>query len=72
MKVKVYTSKICPRCKVLKTKLRNADIDFDEISGDDAVMAGISEVPVMEADGRRMDFSESIRWIQNTEGKNAD
>lgn len=71
LKVKVYTSKICPRCKVLKTKLQNANIDFDEISGDDAVKAGISEVPVMEVDGKRMYFSESIHWIQNMEGKNA-
>lgn len=69
MIVKVYTSKNCPRCKVLKAKLLDANIDFQEIGALDAVKAGLTEVPVLEVDGKRMYFYESLHWIREMKEK---
>lgn len=63
MKVILYSSDICPKCNVLKTKLNDAAIEFENITGEKAIEAGIDEVPILEVDGERMDFSESIKWL---------
>lgn len=56
----------CPRCKVLKEKLKAANIDYSEISEVDKIMEqGIFTVPVLEVDGVKMDFVTANEWIKN-------
>ena len=56
----------CPKCKVLKEKLTQANIPFTEISNTDEILAkGITVVPVLEVDGTRMEFLEANNWIKN-------
>ena len=31
MKIKIYTTEICPECKVVKSYLKAMNIDFDEV-----------------------------------------
>ena len=31
MKIKIYTTEICPECKVVKSYLRAMNIDFEEV-----------------------------------------
>lgn len=60
----VLYSNDCPRCSVLKTKLENSKLDF-KISNDmqKLIDMGFSTVPVLEANGVFMEFSEAFKFI---------
>ena len=67
MRVVLYTIG-CPKCKVLEKKLEDAGVKFETVT-QISVMArnGMNELPVLEVDGERMDFSQAIRWIKALE-----
>ncbi|MCK4589421.1 MAG: glutaredoxin family protein [Nanoarchaeota archaeon] len=58
MKVKVYSTPVCPECKVVKSFLEALNIEFEEINaaGNDEVIAylekktGQRRVPVIETE----------------------
>lgn len=52
----------CPKCKVLKAKLENANIVY-ETNTDTSIMIekGWDTVPVLEVDGIAMDYSSAIK-----------
>lgn len=54
----------CPKCKVLKTKLNQKNIKFEE-NNDVALMQkkGFTVVPKLEVNGLVMDFKEAVDWI---------
>ena len=54
----------CPRCIVLEKKLKQKGIDYDEVN-DMSIMEkkGFLSVPVLEVDGKTMDFKEANDWI---------
>ena len=54
----------CPRCIVLEKKLKQKGIDYDEVN-DVSIMEkkGFLSVPVLEVDGKIMDFKEANDWI---------
>lgn len=54
----------CPRCIVLEKKLKQKGIDYDEVN-DVSIMEekGFLSVPVLEVDGKTMDFKEANDWI---------
>ena len=69
----VYTTNPpCPKCKVLKKKLDEANIKygvFDDV--DEMIKMGFENVPMMKVDDELvLDFSEAIKWINNN--KNGD
>lgn len=57
MKVKVYSTPVCPECKVVKSFLEALNIEFEEINaaGNDEIISYLEEktgqrkVPVIEA-----------------------
>lgn len=54
----------CPRCNVLKKKLAEKGIDYTENNSVDEMMSmGIMEVPVLSVDGKLLDFSEAVKWV---------
>lgn len=56
----------CPRCKVLKQKLQSKNIEYDEVTSvDDMLALGITEVPVLRVDGELLDFLKAIAWVNN-------
>jgi glutaredoxin len=61
----------CPKCKVLKEKLKASDIQYTEIT-DTAVMMeqGIDAVPVLEVEGVKMEFVVANEWIKSRSDKN--
>ena len=62
--VKIYTTSTCPKCKILKKKMESKNIDFEEITDMEAMMAlGFLSVPWLEVDGELMDFNEANTWI---------
>ena len=63
MSVVLYSTH-CPRCNVLEKKLRQKEVDYDEVN-DTSIMEqkGYLSVPVLEVDGKSMDFKEAVDWI---------
>lgn len=61
----------CPKCNVLKEKLKTANIEYTEVSEVDAIVAkGIDTVPVLEVDGVQMNFSAANEWIKSRSNEN--
>lgn len=54
----------CPKCKILKNKLDNKNIEYMEVNNVD-VMLGlkIDAVPVLFCGDKRMEFKEAIEWV---------
>ena len=63
--IKLYTTH-CPKCKVIEEKLARKGIEYTEVT-DIAVMQelGFKAAPVMEVDGKYLNFSDANRWIMN-------
>lgn len=67
--VTLYTTH-CPKCKVLTQKLRDADIDFTEVDDKNTLIKeGFDEVPILEVDGKRMNFHDANAWINSERTK---
>ena len=63
MSVVLYSTH-CPRCNVLEKKLQQKEVNYDEVN-DTSIMEqkGYLSVPVLEVDGKSMDFKEAVDWI---------
>lgn len=54
----------CPRCSVLKRKLDEKGIAYSENNNVDEMLAmGITEAPMLQADGVLMDFVTAAKLI---------
>ena len=55
----------CPRCKVLKMKLDEKGIQYDEVTDIEVMKEkGFQEAPKLEADGVVMNFKEAVEWLK--------
>ena len=63
MNVTLYSTN-CPKCRVLETKLRQNNIEFD-VNHDVEVMKekGFEFLPQLEVDGVIYGFKEAVKWI---------
>lgn len=65
MKLVLYTTH-CPKCKVIESKLNAKKIEFDIVDDKSILLKmGIVSVPVLEADGTRMDFLEANKYVNS-------
>jgi len=63
MKIILYTTG-CPRCHVLESKLNSKNISYEMFDDKDKMIdMGLTNVPVLEVDGNRMNFKEAVDWI---------
>lgn len=63
MSIVLYSTH-CPKCNVLEKKLKQKNIDYEEINDINIMQEkGYMSVPVLEVDGESMDFSTANRWI---------
>lgn len=54
----------CPRCKVLKSKLDQKGIKYENISDIELMKEkGFTEAPKLEVNGVVMNFKEAVSWI---------
>lgn len=54
----------CPRCKVLKSKLDQSGIEYENVNDIEVMKAkGFNEAPKLEVDGVVMGFKEAVKWI---------
>lgn len=55
----------CPRCKVLKMKLDQGGIEYENVNDIEVMKAkGFTEAPKLEVDGVVMNFKEAVEWIK--------
>ena len=55
----------CPRCKVLKMKLDQKGIKYENVSDIEVMKAkGFTEAPKLEVDGVIYDFKAATEWIK--------
>ena len=55
----------CPRCKVLKMKLDQKNIQYETVNDIEVMKAkGFNEAPKLEIDGTVMGFKEAMDWIK--------
>ena len=61
--VKLYSTH-CPKCKVLETKLKSKNIEYEECNDVDEMLSkGLTSVPYLEVDGKLMTFGEAVKWV---------
>jgi len=64
-KIILYTTH-CPKCNVLTKKMRSKNIKFSEISDvSKMTKLGITTVPVLNVDGKLLDFKEANDYINS-------
>lgn len=62
----LYTTKDCPRCKVLKMKLDKKNIQYNEVQDIDVLISkGIKQAPILEVDGELLDLSKANTFINS-------
>lgn len=62
-KLKIYSTG-CPKCRVLESKLKSKNLDFEICNSIEEMQTkGIQSVPWLEVDGSLMEFGEAVRWV---------
>ena len=68
MSITLYTTH-CPRCVVLESKLKQKNIKYNSCEDIDAMTEkGFMQAPILEVDGKVMDFKTANDWINKYEG----
>lgn len=62
--IKLFSNS-CPKCKVLKMKLKSKNINYEEITDIDLMISmNLNSMPQLEVDGKVMNYLESVNWIK--------
>lgn len=65
----VMYSTRCPKCNVLEQKLNSKNINYGVIDDVNIIIdKGFDFLPVLEIDGKIMEFNEAVKWINEQEG----
>lgn len=65
MTIVLYSTN-CPKCNVLKKKMKQKNISYEEVNDIEKMKEkGYLSVPVLEVDGVGMDFKTASDWIDN-------
>jgi glutaredoxin-related protein len=63
--VKLYSTR-CPKCNILEKKLKDKNIDYEEINDLDLMISlGFTQTPMLEVENEIMDFKGANNWINN-------
>lgn len=64
--IEIFSTETCPRCNILKEKMKDKNIDFIENRDiEEMEKLGIMSVPVLRKDGELLDFGKAISWINS-------
>ncbi len=62
--ITIYTTATCPKCKILKKKMDDKGIAYEEFTDENEMQRmGILSVPVLEVDGEQMDFPQAVKYV---------
>ena len=54
----------CPKCHVLESKLKQKNIDYEEVNDIEVMeQRGFTAVPMLEINGVVYDFKQAVEWI---------
>ena len=62
--LKLYSTN-CPKCKVLETKLKQKNIDYEVCTDIERMKSlKIMSAPILEMDdGNRLNFADAVKWV---------
>lgn len=61
----------CPKCKVLVSKLQNAEISYNTVTDTQLMLnKGFVLLPMLEVNSEIMDFTQAVEWINNKKDNN--
>jgi glutaredoxin len=61
----ILYSNDCPKCKILKTKLNEKNIQYEICSDIELMISkGFNTMPALEVKGNIMNFLEAINWVK--------
>lgn len=65
--IELYSTETCPRCKILKERLKNKNIEFKENQNEEEMTnLGFTTIPMLKTDkGEFLDFGKAIAWINS-------
>lgn len=64
VKVVLYTTD-CPKCRILKKRLDNQNIQYTVCSDKELMLErGFTEVPMLEVNNQVFNFTEGLNWIK--------
>lgn len=64
LKITLYSTD-CPRCNILKDKLKDAGYRFQVVADPELMIAlGFKESPMLSVEGELMNFSKAIAWLK--------
>ncbi len=64
----VLYSTHCPKCEVLEKKLQQNGLKYQavyEFDKKEMIKKGFAGAPILEVEGKYMDFSEANKWLQS-------
>lgn len=69
MQITIYTTNTCPKCQILKKKLKEKNIPFlEETDVNKMLELDILAVPQMKIDnGKLMNFEQAVQWVNKQE-----
>ena len=63
--IKLYSTN-CPKCRILETKLRQQNIEFEVIDDEDLMAnKGFKSAPKLEINGQILDFPEAMTKLMS-------
>lgn len=62
--IKFYSTN-CPKCKVLETKLKLKNIQYNTCTDVDEMLSlGIKSAPTLQLDdGKILNFADAVKWV---------
>ena len=66
MRIILYTSNTCERCKIVKHMLNIHSVDYTEVTDKDYILGlGLTSVPAIEVDDKIIDeYSSVLAWLE--------
>ena len=67
MMIKCYSLPNCPMCEMLKEKLTEINVSFEEVQNKEILKSkGITHVPCLEIEENKiLKFAEALKWVNN-------
>ena len=63
--IKLYSTN-CPKCLVLEAKLKGKNLQYTKITDiSEMEKLGFASAPILEVDGKTLDFGAAYKWIMN-------
>lgn len=60
----------CSNCRMLEAKLKAKKIEYVEVTDSNIILGmGFMSVPMLEVDGKIMNYKNAIEWLNNLEGE---